>query len=364
MAKKQFRTKDLQKLVSGIRSGEFGYEEKGEKLIDFARYNEAQVNELADMFDMIREIVDMAATRVRGMKRGEPGRPSVPDADIVKVLLVQSYFGVSNRVASGHLRLFRGILGIDKNFSYKTIERGYDPERTKVILDEVFKITNELGNASETECSVDGTGDPTTIKINYESRRSAQHREEAARNIETDAFPKSGTKHNFQYSVLGAGVSTKIIAGFSTTGDHSIGELSHFPSVMQQIFDNCPQMDAIHGDGLYAARTIVGIVSRYDVIPYFLPKSNATLKSYGVFLWKRMCLALMRNPQLWLREYHKRSIGETVNSMIKRREPTPIRKRLERRKDTEERLKINVHNVRQYSYLTYLAPHLVKELGG
>ena len=68
------RMKGLQKLISRIRSGEFKYGEKEEKPIDFARYNEAQVNELADMSDTIREIVGMAATMVNWMKRDCPGR--------------------------------------------------------------------------------------------------------------------------------------------------------------------------------------------------------------------------------------------------------------------------------------------------
>jgi transposase len=56
----------------------------------------------------------------------------------VKVQLIESYFGVSDRVAEGFLRLFREKLGVTLNFSYKTIERGYDPERSKELLEEVF----------------------------------------------------------------------------------------------------------------------------------------------------------------------------------------------------------------------------------
>ena len=90
---------------------------------------------------------------------------------------MQSYFGVSNRVAEGFLRLFREKLGIGSDFSYKTIERGYDPERSKELLDEVFKITNEVGNPFETKVGIDGTGDPVNMKVNYESKRADQRKE-------------------------------------------------------------------------------------------------------------------------------------------------------------------------------------------
>ncbi|MGC8497406.1 MAG: hypothetical protein ACP5NL_05365 [Thermoplasmata archaeon] len=72
---------------------------------------------------------------------------------------------------------------------------------------------------------------------------------------------------------------------------------------------------------------------------------------------------LVNDPQKWLSSYHGRSISETVNSMMKRRMPAKIRKKLPQRKRTEEVLKINVHNVRQYCYLRYLAPELLKNEG-
>ena len=43
-------------------------------------------------------------------------------------------------------------------FSYKTIERGYEPERSKKLLDEVQRIMNESGNSTEKIFSTDGTG--------------------------------------------------------------------------------------------------------------------------------------------------------------------------------------------------------------
>ncbi|MCL4329036.1 MAG: hypothetical protein M1410_05595, partial [Candidatus Thermoplasmatota archaeon] len=153
------------------------------------------------------------------------GRPPVPASDIVKVMLMQAYFGMPNRIAEGFLRLFGEKLGISSIFSYKTIERGYDPERTKNLLDGVHRIMNVAGNRGERIFSTDGTGDPSTMKANYESRRSRQRlgREKDKTQKESDAFPSTRGRHDFQYSVLAAGVHSKIIAGFSTADDHSIG---------------------------------------------------------------------------------------------------------------------------------------------
>ena len=97
------------------------------------------MNEIADVLETIRDVVNIAASRIPEKKKG-PGRPPVPSQDILKVMLMQAYFGMPNRIAEGFLRLFGEKLGISSEFSYKTIERGYDPERTEKILDEVLRI--------------------------------------------------------------------------------------------------------------------------------------------------------------------------------------------------------------------------------
>jgi transposase len=141
---------------------------------------------------------------------------------------METYFGVSDRVSEGFLRLFREKLGISGDFSYKTIERGYDPLRSEELLDEVFRVTNEIGNSNEKKFSIDGTGDPCTMKVNYESKRAQQREQKQAQasKEKDDAFP--GKKHAFVYSVLSIDTTTKIIGGFATADDHSRGELFFF----------------------------------------------------------------------------------------------------------------------------------------
>jgi transposase len=73
----------------------------------------------------------------------------------------------SNRLAEGFLLLFREKLGIDRHFSYKTIERGYDREPVNKILDEIVVITNENVESKEETFSFDGTGFSASNKENY-----------------------------------------------------------------------------------------------------------------------------------------------------------------------------------------------------
>jgi len=176
-AKHRRTTDELRGLVKSVRSGTFKYDGRPKKSLDWASYNEAQLNEIADMLNLIRRLVNIASSRVPERPRKGRGRPPFPARDVAKALLLQSYFGVSDRVAAGLVRLFKEKLGIANEFSYKTIERGYDPSPVSEILQEVFRLTNEYGNAKEDTFSVDGTGDPTSTKVNYESVRSEQRKE-------------------------------------------------------------------------------------------------------------------------------------------------------------------------------------------
>ena len=75
-------------------------------------------------------------------------------------------------MAEGLLLLFREKLDINRHFSYKTIERGYDREAVNEILDEIVVITNESVEGKETTFSFDGTGFSTSNKENYADKVS------------------------------------------------------------------------------------------------------------------------------------------------------------------------------------------------
>jgi len=245
----------LRNPVKSVRDKSFPYERREEKNRNWHNYDKAQVNEIADVLETIRDMVNIAVSRIPEKKKG-PGRPPMKSQDIVMFMLMQAYFGMPNRIAQGFLRLFWEKLGISSEFSYKTIERVYDPERTEKLLDEVLKIMNEAGNSEEKIFFTGGTGDPSTMKVNYESKRSQQRieKEKSKEGKESDAFPHTRGKHDFQYSSFSAGVNTKIISGYFTTDDHSIGELSMFPDIMARTVNLCPQISIMLGDALYSNR--------------------------------------------------------------------------------------------------------------
>lgn len=287
-------TDELRELAKSVKDGTYHYDGKPRRSLDFSTYNEAQANELADTLNLIRKFVDRASAHhipERPPRRRGRGRPRVPPGDVAKSLLLQACFGVSDRVAAGLVRLFREKLGISMEFGYKTIERGYDPGPVSELLREVFRMTNEYGNPKEDTFAFDGSGEPTSMKVNYESVRSEQRRrqdeEEEKRPDDDDddngttatGSPSSwppARRHDFEYGVSSVGVHTLMYGAFAPINDHSISEFSRFSSLVSETRINCPSFMTALADSLYANRVACRIAAAYGVRLYSLPKSNAT----------------------------------------------------------------------------------------
>ncbi|MGI0061828.1 MAG: hypothetical protein ACREBA_05180 [Nitrosotalea sp.] len=350
-------SEELQDLVKSVRDGTFHYDGRPKRSTDWASYDEAQLKEVSGTILLIRKLVDIAAGSAREGEHRGPGRPPCPPGDVAKALLLQAYFGVSNRVAAGLAELFAEKLGISSSFSYKTIERGYDPSAVTRILEKVFELTARLGNHTEDTFSLDGTGNPSSVKENYEQVRSYQRKR--------DGLPDwtgVSRRHTFQFFEISVGVHTKMIAGFASVAGQSVGELGLFPSVLGQTRLHCPQMRTVLGDAMYGTRSTCALVSRYRAIPYFMPRRNATLRPVGVPAWKAMVFDFIDDTQSWLQAYHMRSISESVNSVDKRRFPWTLKKKLAWRKANESFLRRNIYNIRQYHNLMFLRPSLIEKL--
>lgn len=172
----KYAGEELREIIKKIRDGTFEYRNRDEAETDWAKYDAAQIKEMANYLDNLRDIVNEADNRIKSRtvpeKRG-PGRPETNPADIAKTLLLQTYMESPNRVAEGLLLLFREKLGISQHFTYKTIERGFDRESVDKIIDEVVAIASEC--LEETTCSFDGTGLSASNKENYADKRQKQN---------------------------------------------------------------------------------------------------------------------------------------------------------------------------------------------
>ena len=348
----------LQEIITQVREKTFAYEPREKARTDWSKYDSAQCHEIVTVLEFIRELTNTAEERVAARNTLKPrekpfGRPpEIPVSDVVKVLLMQTYFGAANRVAEGLEILFSDRLGLRTEFSYKSIERGYDDPKVIELLDEVRVLTNEPVQDLEKIFSVDGTGHTISNKQNYESDRSRQRKESDQQEPRKDAFPKANRPYVATSAIIG--VAYKLYASWSCTTDPQVGERSLFNDVFDDAIQLHPNMESLTGDGVYANRPTCQKVGDANVIPVFLPARNVTMKKKGVQEWVQMLTRLVDTPQEYLRDYHNRSISETGFSMDKRAFTEPIRKRLRQRKETAASLRFLCHNVKRLAYLKFL----------
>lgn len=346
----------IRKIITAAREGVLAYEERPATPRDWSAYDVAQTREIADTLELTRHLVDEAEQRLanRGQRRArQRGRPPTPTSDIVKVLLMQTYFGVPNRVAEGLLMLFGEKLGISQEFSYKTIERGYDRAAVNRMLDELMALTNRPIQGLEKVFAPDGTGFPSSRKENYAEGRAHQSSE----GRDAGAWPEGPPPTPYRTPVFGAGmigIRFKLYAAWQGSSDRRVGELSHFPYLLARTKEFHPDLKMVVGDGLYAGRPQCTQVVEAGAVPRFLPRRNVGLKRLGSKGWVPMLMAMVRDPQGWFGEYYQREAAETGYSMVKARKGA-LRKRLGRRKETEAYLRIVQHNVTRLGQLQWIA---------
>lgn len=345
----------VRKIITAAREDVLAYEKRPPTPRNWSAYDLAQTREIADTLELTRLLVDAAEERLapRTARRARSrGRPPTPAADIAKVLLMQTYFGVPNRVAEGLLLLFGEKLGISRGFSYKTIERGYDRAAVNHLLDKVLELTNVPIQGLEKVFSADGTGMPSSRKENYADERARQNSERR----EAGAWPES-PRPGIRRPVFGVGMLGtvyKLYTGWVGRADGQIGETAAFPELLTRTKRMHTEMEMVVGDGAYAGRPQCAQVAAVGAVPRFLPRRNATMKGEGVRAWTRMLLSMAENPQQWFREYYQREASECGFSMVKNRKGA-LRKRLDRRKETETYLRFVQHNLTRLAQLRWVA---------
>ncbi len=331
--------KKFNKLMKKLKNDEFKYTPKEEKQIDWAKYDKAQINEINNMLLLMRDIVDEACRRLKIEEipeKKERGRPSKPPKDLAKAVLMQQYFGVSNRVTEGLVNLFREKMEIRSRFSYKAIERAYEITEVTLILQEVFKIVQEPISDKEHNFSIDGTGLPTSTKQNWEQDKK-----------------KSETK-GYEKMVAMVGTTYKMISSVTFTENPEANESPHLESLVTDTAEKYEKVDLVTGDAAYISRENCNIIASIGAIPRIYPKRGITLRQKGSRAWTDMLLGFIADPQKWLEEYHSRSISETANSTYKRDFPVPFRRIINVMRIQEAFARVCDYNLKRRCYLRYL----------
>jgi transposase len=329
---------EFRQVLRSVKNGSYPYHPREPTPIPWHRYDVAQTNELPEVISLMGRLID--AVNI-GMPAGRGCAD--PKANLAKLILAQQYDGRCNRNSIGLLSLMGEKLGIPSTRnqpSYKALERAYDDPALIGILSEVFFLTQRPVSLHEERFAVDGTCFAITIKENWESAKRRFLKKPEGRSV-------------FEKTVIACGTTFKIIAAFAVAATPYANDSPYLKPILSQIGTLYHHVNLIAADPAFLSRENCASIAQLGAKPRIMPKGNVSMKAKGVKAWRDMLIDFTQQMQRWLRNYHRRSIAETVSSTMKRVNPTPLRKKLIIRRAVEILARICVYKLRQLTYLKY-----------
>ena len=252
----------------------------------------------------------------------EFGRPSLLEAkEKVFIILVKEIFRLSNRKTAYLLPL----LGVEKDISYKTVERLYSDPLVIMILNNLFMNSLKRKGIASVDASGDGTGYSLTVTKHYRSLRE--------RNGET---VKEG---KFVYSFALMDLATRMYVGYAVSVR---SEMDAYRKALEMIGKMRIDLKSIRLDKYYSGQSILEDFNENTMI-FLIPKSNSRIR--GRRNWREIIRRFMDDPMNYLREYFRRNASESGFSSDKRTTGGLIYQRRKDRKETSGFCKGLIHNL-------------------
>lgn len=145
-----------------------------------------------------------------------------------------------------------------------------------------------------------------------------------------------------------------MISDFIITENPHAGESPFLKEAIERVSAIYDNIDLWSADAGYISRENTSAIGSIGAVPRIYPKTSDTFKAKGSPEWKKMHYDLIKNPQKWLHEYHKRSLSETVNSTYLRMFPKPLARRIRSRKISSAFTRACGYNIKRLVYLKYL----------
>jgi len=124
--------------------------------------------------------------------------------------------------------------------------------------------------------------------------------------------------------------------------------------LLRETVGSYSSVNLVYLDEAFLSRDNCYLVEDVSAVPRISLKRGTTLKRKGSWAWTEMLMDFIKDPQQWLREYHLRSISETVLSVFKKDFLEPLRRRIPRRRKREAFSRVCDYNMKWLCYLHYL----------
>lgn len=277
--------KEFQAMVPSLREKDF-YEHEPIRKIHWPEYNEAQIREVIEALEFIREQVDCCKYLE---VKGKVGRPLTDPKNLAKAILIAEAFDFKERESQGWIKILGPYVGIEKEIDERVIGDAYNHPEVLFMLKQVF----ENSKTSDGKNSGDGTGLETSRKQNYETDKKTSE---------------------YMTSIVD---SREIVQAFDISGKQ---ECQAMHDLVEKVTGTSLRLDAGFVD-----RKLIKKIAASGMKPFVFPKKSINLN--GSPAWKNMYLELYYDVMTWLKEYYQRSHAESFHSSFKRKNGILLKRR-------------------------------------
>ena len=285
-------------------------------------YRRAQTSEVKMFDELLSDLVESIEEPAQDM-----GRPRVPLKSAVYCAVQKVYSQLSSRRAFSLYKHAESREQIGAAPSYNVVNVAMNRADLTPVLHELITLSALPLKAVETDFAIDSSG--------YRTDSFGQYCEEKY---------KIGRQHRWVKAHICTGVKTNIITAAEITDEHG-GDSPQFAPLVAATAQGGFNMREVSADKAYSSRDNYQAVQDVGGRAYIPFKSNATGKSLGSRLWRKMFLYFQLNQDEFYQHYHKRSNVESTNSMVKAKFGDRIRSKNPTAQENELLCKFIAHNI-------------------
>lgn len=297
--------------------------EKKQSQQNWNSYNYSQTHEKDQFMKLLADLCQ----NIENQSFNHVGRHRLPLKDVVFSSALKVYTTFSLRRFISDMRFARDKGYIGSICSYSSVSNYMRDKELTPILQRLIVLSSLPLRNVESKFAVDGTGFRTTTFTDYcrEKHNTVQ-------------------QHEWVKAHIICGVKTNVVTGIEIT-DSDRADSPQFIPLLEKTANSGFNIEEVSADKAYSGRKNLSFVDKLGGIAFIPYKSNATGRTGGSPIWRKMFDYFIFNREDFLEHYHLRSNIESTNYMIKSKFMDFVRSKDSISRTNEVLLKIFCHNI-------------------
>jgi transposase len=255
------------------------------------------------------------------------GRPQLSLRDALFCAVQKVYSQLSSRRAHSLYKNAAKEELIGKAPHFNAVSKLLNKEEITPILHKLIAISASPLRSVETEFAVDSTGFRTNCFGRYAEEKHSLKKQ-----------------HRWLKVHMASGTKTNIVTSVRITKENA-GDSPQFRPLITETSKIGFEVKEVSADKAYSSRDNYKAVAELGGNAYIPFRKNATGRSRGSLIWKKMFHYFQFNNEEFMEHYHKRSNAETVFSMLKRKLGVKLKTKKCISQMNEVLLKCLAHNI-------------------